>query len=214
LHLLAFLGEAQAFVDLLDHHATIPTVAQVLGDNIYCYHCHLDVHPGHETPHERWMWHQDGGVMNRDLESAPRPRMSVKVAFFLTDVSTDGHGNLLVVPGSQRSDRLQRPDDGRIDLPDAQPVLARAGDAVMFDRRLWHMRSPNIGEHVREVLFYAYTYRWVRPRDDMHVPAEMRARATPSQRQLLGDAERTIDHWMPDLAPPPLRARLEELRSS
>ena len=87
LHRLAFLGDDPSFVKLLDHRATLPLVRQVLGDNIHCYHCHLDVHPGAETPRGVWLWHQDGGVMNRDLETSPRPRLSVKVAFFLSDVS-------------------------------------------------------------------------------------------------------------------------------
>ena len=45
LHRLAFLGDDPSFVNLLDHRATLPLVRQVLGDNIHCYHCHLDVHP-------------------------------------------------------------------------------------------------------------------------------------------------------------------------
>jgi ectoine hydroxylase len=209
LHLLAFLGESHEFVDLLDHPETIPFVAEVLGDNIHCYHCHLDVHPGGEVPRDVWMWHQDGGIINRDLETAPRPRLAVKVAFFLTDVSAPGHGNLVVLPGSHRSNRLRRT---REDPAGAVPVLASPGDAVVFDRRLWHRRSPNLGEHTRRVLFLAYTYRWIRPRDDLEIPDRIRARATAAQRQLLGEAGRTIDHWMPDVTRPPLRDELEVLR--
>ena len=36
----------------------------------------------------RWRWHQDGGRQNLEIESDPRPRLSVKVAWFLSDVST------------------------------------------------------------------------------------------------------------------------------
>lgn len=195
LHRLAFLGEDPSFVKLLDHRATLPLVRQVLGDNIHCYHCHLDVHPGAETPRAVWLWHQDGGVMNRDLETSPRPRLSVKVAFFLSDVSIPGRGNLVVLPGSQRTDRMEPPADGSNDLPGAQPILASAGDAVMFDRRLWHMRSPNTSDVTRRVLFLAYAYRWIRPRDDMPIPADVVAGASPAQRQLLGIADAAVDHW-------------------
>jgi ectoine hydroxylase len=215
LHHLAFIGEALGFVKLVDHPSTIPVVADVLGDNIYCYHCHLDVHPGRERPRDVWMWHQDGGIINRDLESTPRPRIAVKVAFFLTDLTTSGRGNFVVLPGSHRCDRIARPAGPSMnDVPGATPVLAHAGDAVVFDRRLWHMRSPNTSERTREALFLAYTYRWIRPRDDMVVPDHICARATAAQRQLLGHADRTVDHWMPDLTPPPLKARLEELRAA
>ena len=38
------------------------------------------------------------------------------------------------------------------------------GDAVLFDRRLWHRRSRNGSPITRKALFYAYTFRWVRAR--------------------------------------------------
>ncbi|HVD69487.1 MAG TPA: phytanoyl-CoA dioxygenase family protein [Actinomycetota bacterium] len=213
LHRLAFLGDDPTFVNLLDHRATLPLVRQVLGDNIHCYHCHLDVHPGAETPRNVWLWHQDGGVVNRDLETSPRPRLSVKVAFFLSDVSIPGRGNLVVLPGSQRTDRMEPPADGSNDLPGAQPILADAGDAVMFDRRLWHMRSPNTSAFTRSVLFLAYTYRWIRPRDDMPMPSDVVAAASPAQRQLLGIADAAIDHWSLG-EPPALAARAHATPSS
>ena len=213
LHLLAFLGEAPTFVDLLDHPSVIGFVTEILGDNIQCYHCHLDVHPGGEGPSATSMWHQDGGVINRDLESQPRPRISIKVAWFLTDVSMPGRGNLMVLPGSQRANRIERPPDDDNAIPGAQPILAHAGDAVVFDRRLWHMRSANTSPFTREVLFLAYTFRWIRLRDDMTLPPETRARLSSPQLQLLGEAPAEIDRWMPDLTPPPLRGHLGGLRT-
>ncbi|MEX2406938.1 MAG: hypothetical protein WD834_06325 [Actinomycetota bacterium] len=45
LHLLAFCGRDGAFLELLDHRSTLPLVIDVLGTNVYMYHCHLDVHP-------------------------------------------------------------------------------------------------------------------------------------------------------------------------
>ena len=204
LHRLAFLGDHPDFVKLLDHRAVLPLVMQVLGANIHCYHCHLDVHPGREAPRDAWLWHQDGGILNRDLETSPRPRLSVKIAFFLSDVSEPARGNLVVLPGSQLTDQIAQPADRSNDLPGAQPILARAGDAVMFDRRLWHMRSPNTSELTRKVLFLAYAYRWIRSRDDMPIPDDVLETATPAQRQLLGIADTEVDRWMLG-APPALR---------
>ena len=64
LHLLAFLNEDPRFLDLLDHPRTLGTIVDVLGPNIFMYHCHLDVHPPeNEQPHS-WRWHQDGGIQN------------------------------------------------------------------------------------------------------------------------------------------------------
>jgi hypothetical protein len=63
------------------------------------------------------------------------------------------------------------------------------------------------------VLFLAYTFRWIRLRDDMTLPPEIRARLTSAQLQLLGEAPAEIDRWMPDLTPPPLREHLGGLRT-
>jgi ectoine hydroxylase len=206
LHLLAFCGRDAAFLALLDHPSTLPLVVDVLGPNVFMYHCHLDVHP-HEDDHPRpWMWHQDGGVVNRDLETEPRPRLSVKLAYFLTDVSEPGRGNFVVLPGSHMRNAIARPPDDDNDLPGATPILARAGDAVMFDRRLWHMRSPNRSRLTRKALFYAYTYRWIRPRDDLHVRPELLELVTPVRAQLLGAGTRAVDFWMPDEVELPVRA--------
>jgi ectoine hydroxylase len=205
LHLLAFLREDRRFVRLLDHRPVIDVVAEALGPNIFMYHAHLDVHPPEEEPVPAWMWHQDGGIQNRDLETSPRPRMSVKVAYFLTDVSTPGRGNFVVLPGSHLRDRIERPASGT-DLPGAIPILAEPGDAVVFDRRLWHMRSPNRSAVTRKALFLAYTYRWVRPRDDLRLPAAFVDGMTPVQRQLAGvDAGDPFPLWMPDRSALPLR---------
>ena len=211
LHMLAFLGEDLRFFELLDNPPAIDMIVDLLGPNVFMYHCHLDVHPPETVAVKGpWMWHQDGGVINRDLESDPRPRMAAKVAYFLTDVSEPGRGNFVVLPGSHLWNRIDRPADDANEIPGATPVLAEPGDAVLFDRRLWHMRSRNGSDETRKALFLAYTYRWVRPRDDMPLPKELVASLTPTRRQLLGEGTSTIDFWMPDHVDLPLKGLVRE----
>ena len=94
-----FIGVDDAFLDLVDMSTTLPKVWGILGWNIYLYHAHLHVKP--PTPSDAqdgdgWLeWHQDSGRVNIEMETHPRPRLSLKVAYFLTDVSEPGHGNLL-----------------------------------------------------------------------------------------------------------------------
>jgi len=207
LHLLAFVGRDPLFLELLDHEPILPLVVDLLGWNVFMHHCHLDVHPPMTgPPPQKWMWHQDGGIQNHDLETHPRPRMSVKVAYFLTDVSEPGRGNFSVLPGSHLRDVITRPSDDRNDLPGSVPVLARPGTAVLFDRRLWHMRGENRSPMTRKALFYGYTYRWVRPRDDVHIPPERFGTITPVRAQLLGAGASAIGHWIPEVDDPPLRS--------
>jgi len=191
-HRLAFAGLDDAFLELVDHPGCLSIVSDVLGSNIYVYHCHLDVHPPERCAEPRWRWHQDGGRQNVELES-PRPRLSVKVAYFLTDVPTAEHGALRVVPGSQVRDTLSREREPS----GAMPVLVEAGSAVIFDRRLWHARGDNISDRTRKVLFYGYTHRWIRPRDELTLDPGRLAGLTPLRRRLLGFAEDTSDYWFP-----------------
>jgi ectoine hydroxylase len=144
-------------------------------------------------------------VQNRDLETHPRPRMSVKVAYFLSDVSERGRGNFSVLPGSHLRDAIDRPLDDRNDLAAAVPMLARPGTAVLFDRRLWHMRGENRSSITRKALFLAYTYRWVRARDEIRIPPELFGMITPIRAQLLGSGSSAIGQWMPSDEDAPLR---------
>ena len=205
LHELSFLAHDDAFLDGLDHPAVLPLVCAALGWNIYVYHCHLDVHPPLADPAPAWRWHQDGGRQNVELES-PRPRLSVKVAYFLTDVTGPECGSLWVIPGSHLHDTLARPADGSILPPGAEPLLVRAGTAVLFDRRLWHARGDNTSQTTRKALFYAYTYRWIRFRDAPTIPSEELERLDPRRRQLLGWATGVAGHWFPTEEDAPLAA--------
>jgi ectoine hydroxylase-related dioxygenase (phytanoyl-CoA dioxygenase family) len=192
LHRLAFVGLDDAFIELVDHPATLPIVCAALGANIYLYHCHLDVHPPSAARSDQWRWHQDGGRQNSELES-PRPRLSVKVAYFLSDVPSEGHGALRVLPGSHHSDSLPREHQPA----DAVPLLVAAGTAVVFDRRLWHARADNHSNRTRRAIFYAYTYRWIRPRDELALDPSRLASMSPIRRQLFGASSSVIGHWIP-----------------
>ncbi len=215
LHLLGFVGLDDAFVELVDHPAALSLVCDALGPNVFLYHCHLDVHPPlARAPAPAWRWHQDGGCQNVDL-GASRPRLSLKVAYFLTDVEHADQGAMWLIPGSHTRDRLERPVNGSDRPPGAEPLLVRAGTAVLFDRRLWHARGDNLSDRTRKALFYAYTHRWIRPRDELlGVNDELLARQDAVRRQLLGAGTAAIGYWMPGAEDVPLAAQSARINSS
>lgn len=200
LHLFAFVLRDPLYMELLDLPSTFPLVCGLLGWNIYLYHCHLDVHPpvAHPRP-PRWGWHQDGGRQNLEIETEPtRPLLSVKVAYFLSDVSALGRGNFMVIPGSHRKNRIPRPEHPELgfEAPEgAVPILASPGTAVLFDRRLWHSRSANHSEVTRKAVFMGYTYRWIRPRDDYPIDPGWLAGLSPVRRQLMGEGLGASSYW-------------------
>ena len=217
-----FLHQDDVFLNLVDHPTTLPKVWGILGWNIFLYHAHMHVKPPAPSDAERgdgWLeWHQDSGRVNIEMETHPRPRLSLKVAYFLTDVSEPGRGNFYIRPGSHLSDvplpesEISRDPREKIadDVPDdAMPVCVEPGTAVLFDRRLWHSRSPNTSQITRKALFYGYGYRWIRPKDDMTVE-HLYERCDPIRQQLLGAAMKNNGRYVPTDEDVPLRGWLIE----
>ncbi len=206
-----FILDSPAFADLVDYERVLPKVWGILGWNIYLYHAHLIVTPPVDQPSDdkTFGWHQDSGRANLEMESHPRPRLSFKVAYFLTDTSVEGRGNFWVVPGSHLQDTLALPAGGTGQPAGAVPVLAKPGTAVFFDRRLWHTASPNWSAQTRKVLFYGYGYRWIRTKDDMTV-RDLWPSSSPIRRQLLGDGINANGYYSPTDADVPLRVWLRQ----
>lgn len=206
-----FIADSELFTNLVDYEKILPKVWGILRWNIYLYHAHLIVTPPslQEKNDRTFGWHQDSGRVNIEMESHPRPRLSIKVAYFLSDVSVPERGNFWVVPGSHLNDNLERPTNG-VGQPDgAVPICVKPGTAVFFDRRLWHTATPNWSDVTRKVLFYGYGYRWLRTKDDMTVQTLLQ-RSDPVRRQLLGDGLNCNGHYSPTDGDVPLRVWLRE----
>ncbi len=206
-----FIPEDDAFLDLVDYPKILPKVWGILGWNIYLYHGHLIVTPPSGKPmgDATFGWHQDSGRVNAEMESHPRPRLSLKVAYFLSDCSEPGRGNFWVIPGSHLRDTLERPPDGVGQPEGAVPICVKPGTAVFFDRRTWHTASPNASDVTRKVLFYGYGYRWIRTKDDMTV-RDLWPKCDPIRRQLLGDGMNCNGHYSPTDEDVPLRGWLRD----
>lgn len=210
LHKLGAVAHCPSLAELVDHPAVFPLVWSVIGWNIHMFHSHYDVHPPLPGPQPfRWRWHQDGGRQNVDIEADPRPRMAVYLAFWLSDVSQGGRGNMTVIPGSHTQNWLPGPPGPTVEWPrppGAVEVTVEPGDVLFYDRRLWHSRSENHSRLTRKAAFFGYTYRWVHVRDqapDLQALAEL-ADLSPVQRQLLDlDGDSGDGYWglSPDAVP-------------
>jgi hypothetical protein len=204
-HLLGFLDRDELFGELLTHPPVFRYMWGLAGWNIYTHHNHLDVTPPALEPEKPyWGWHQDGYRQNSDPETMdpnlPRPMFSLKIAYVISDLSQTGRGATKVIPGSHLWNSLARPADTSAQNPDPEgsiEITANPGDAFIFDRRLWHSRSTNLSTSTRKMLFIGYTYRWIRPLDDMPVDktSQWWANRTPVQKQLLGEATHTANYW-------------------
>ncbi|HEY2640929.1 MAG TPA: phytanoyl-CoA dioxygenase family protein [Streptosporangiaceae bacterium] len=202
MHLMGFLHRDKIFLELLELPTVFPLVWGILGWNIHAYHHHIDVHPGISGyVRKTWRWHQDGGRQNLEIEAEPvRPLLSVRTAFYLSDLSEPGRGNFMCIPGSHKISRLHRPEDLTTDFEQpggAIEVCANKGDVVLFDRRLYHGRSDNYSDITRRCLFIGWTYRWIAPHEARILTPEHPwwNELTPIQQQLLGAGKNSLSFW-------------------
>lgn len=205
------IHEDPAFAELIDCPRTFPKVWGILGWNIFLYHSHVDVTPPADAAALTWRvaWHQDSMRVNDELETNPRPRLSLKIGYYLTDATVPDRGNTLIVPGSQLQNEIDCPQDGVSCPAGSEPLCVKPGTAVIIDRRIWHSRSANVSNITRKVVWYGYSYRWLRPKDEMTV-RHLYAQLDPVQRQILGDGQSANGTYDPVDADVPLRTWLRE----
>ena len=67
-------------------------------------------------------------------------------------------------------------------------LTLNAGDAFLFENRIYHTATPNRSDRVSKVLMYGYSYRWMKPEVYLEVPDKRQlAKTDPVTRQLLGE---------------------------
>ena len=209
--------EDDLLLELLDNKKVFPLLWDILGWNIQLYISHLIMYPPEppDTPRvtKAAHWHQDGGRPVPEMER-PHPRLSLKVSYWLTDVTDRDNGAMRLIPGSHKLDTRPPNSDNN---PDGDPegamdLLVKRGTAVLFDRRMWHSRGWNFSDVTRKVLFMGYSYRWLRGLDYNLMPAELLEKCDPIRRQLLGDGVDVKGWWQPTDADVPLKTWIEEHR--
>ncbi len=201
--------EDDVFLELLDWPQTLPLIWDILGWNVQHYISHLIYYPAEpekSADPNPGGWRQDGGRPVPEMER-PQPRLSLKIAFWLSDISQLDNGGIRIIPGSHKWDR---PPDLSAPRDDVVQLQVPAGTAVLFDRRMWHARGHNSSAITRKVLFLGYSYRWLRGLDYNVMPDEILEKCDPIRRQLLGDGVDVKGWWQPTDADVPLKTWLTE----
>ncbi len=115
-------------------------------------------------------------------------QLNVLVA--LTDIGP-GDGPTMIVPGSHKSN-LPHPlagdyarGDRMDDLPHAEPVLARAGDALLFVDACLHGGSSRTEPGERRVIILRYGPPWAQRRFGYQLSTDFLDRLTPERRHIM-----------------------------
>ncbi len=180
-----------AFIPLLTNEITLPLVIQLLGSNLQLSTSHLIYRhpdpPGTADTIRRPGWHRDNGRTSRDLGAGNYPRIGLKCAFYLTDLSQPNSGVTLLAPGSnQLKENIEIPA-GKADPANAIEPLLNPGDCVIFEYRTWHAGAPNFTEITRKAMMIGYAYRWLKPMDYIKQEAPFLEKLSELQQYLVGE---------------------------
>jgi len=181
-----------AFIPLIDHEVILPTVIQLLGADLHVMTSHLIYKQPDPTDkpdsYRQPGWHRDYAMATHDLGNAAIPRMLVKCAYYLTDLTDSKRGATMVAPGSNHL--LGRPEiaEGEVDPKGAVEPSLQPGDCLIFENRTFHAGAVHRGVDTRKAIMVGYGYRWVMPMDYVRQPASFVEKLTPLQKYLVGEA--------------------------
>jgi len=157
------LVQEPAFADLATQSKAVPLILQLLGTNIHITNTALiHKHPQAPKKPDNRNWHRDVGV-HLDVGHAGCPRVGLKVGYCLTDFSAPNSGATWFI---RKSHKLSKPlgiREGDVDPPVYDEPLLHAGDAFLFESRIYHAAGLNFRENISKVVIYGYHYRWIKP---------------------------------------------------
>jgi ectoine hydroxylase len=180
----------EVFRSLVSHSSIVPLIVQLLGPNIHLHSIAL-IYKRPETQNVapfRRGWHRDIRIP-RDLGHQGLPRVGIKVCYCLTDFHQPNSGMTLFARKSHLSTRALTIPRGQVDPEDLEvcDLTLNAGDAILFENRIFHTAAPNRSDRVSRVLMYGYAYRWMKPEVYLDIPDRaLLEKADPITRQLLG----------------------------
>lgn len=184
------LLKQKALYSLVSHSTTVSLIVQLLGPNIQL-HSTTVIYKRPENPDApsfRRGWHRDIR-MARDLGHDRLPLAGIKVCYCLTDFQQPNSGMTLMARGTHLRTEPLRIPKGTVDPVDAEvcDLKLKAGDALLFEHRVFHTAAPNRSDRTSKVVIYGYSYRWMRPEVYLESPDEQQLlQADPITRQLLG----------------------------
>ena len=191
----------EAFENLIDHASVFPKVRELLGDKFFLQSSWCTMVP---AGYEGQRFHQDGSAAYEFRRLAtPTPLVQLRIGYVLTDLSQEGCGNLVVIPGSHNSS-IRLPEElRREEIPIALPLCAKPGTAIMFHQGLYHCGGKNEMDYNRYIIHMVYAPPWLIRSDRKGNSPEFLSRISPLRRALMGEWARPEDPFGGGLDPLP-----------
>lgn len=179
-----------ALFDLVSNSSTVPLVVQLLSPNIHLHSTSLLYkRPSRpDVPSFRRGWHRDIRIP-RDLGHQALPRVGIKICYCLTDFPEPNSGMTVLARKTHLRTEPLRVQKGKFDPEDVEvcDLKLKAGDAFLFENRIFHTAAPNLSNRVSKVFMYGYSYRWMKQEIYLEPPDFKKGANTDSVTwQLLG----------------------------
>ncbi len=192
------LVQEPAFAALTTTSKVVPLILQLLGTNLHITNTALIYkHPQPPEKPDNRNWHRDVGV-HLDVGHQACPRVGLKVGYCLTDFNVPNSGATWFIRKSHMLREPLRIPEGQVDAVEYDEPLLRAGDAFLFESRIYHAAGLNFTSNVSKVAIYGYHYRWVKPdyylryyNDTLQPDASVVSHLNDLGRQFLGASEDT-----------------------
>jgi hypothetical protein len=181
------LEEDEGFGFLLDNPPVLARMQALLGTAVQLHSATSRVtEPGTEDQN----WHRDV-PWPVDPEGTPYGALpgQINCGYYLDELTME-NGPVVIVPGSHRVPF--RPPECHSRFPEEFYVLAKPGQAVMFDGCLYHRGAANTSQQRRRVCLMCYQTAWMKSREPFDGPfaKRLRAEGTDEQKMLLGAIEK------------------------
>ena len=183
-HVVApIVTQGDVFLDLMEHPQTIGITETLMGPDMMMHDNALHVKPAGTKSHTDWhkdsptwdfdpaQWDEGDRELWASTGACDRPFLKVKIFFFVEDVDEDT-APFSVVPGSHKAETNEVPKyDPLEDMPNHVRLTGKAGDAILWNGRIWHTAMDNTGPNIRRMLLYNYRHFGMK-RTDVYDPDE------------------------------------------
>lgn len=181
------LEEDERFLFLLDNEPVLSRIRAILGNCVQLHSATARVSVPGEPDQS---WHRDHPWPVDPYGTPYGSFLSQINCGYYLDELTEENGPIVIVPGSHRVPF--RPPAGHPTFPDEIRVLAKPGQAILFDGSLFHRGAANVSSSHRRVCLFCYQNAWIKSRESFSGPrvAQLKAEGSPEVRLLLGGIER------------------------
>lgn len=167
--------------ELIDHPRHIGFAYDLYGELLKLHNSQVFLRPPGKSSTR---WHNDGARVVPYTVYAPVLPLQLKIAYWLTDLPHERMGNLVVVPGSHRSQQFPAYTKA-VEVPGQVAICVPAGTMMLMNGNLFHTVQDNESDVTRYNIFYTYCPSWVCEADRYTCDEAWLATLTREQRILM-----------------------------